>query len=99
MPGCELYEFDSDDYWRCCLRTLGVTLHHQVGTAKMGPPHDPGAVVNHELKVYGIGRLRVADCSVIPFALGAHTNAPATMVGEKAADIIKANWGELKSSL
>ncbi|KAJ3664205.1 hypothetical protein Zmor_008393 [Zophobas morio] len=94
IPGCDMYDFDSDDYWRCALRSISVTLHHQVGTVKMGPPHDPTSVVNHELKVYGVKRLRVSDCSVIPFAVGAHTNAVAVMVGEKTADIIKENWGK-----
>lgn len=93
QAGCQMFKFDSDDYWRCCVKALAVTLHHQVGTAKMGPPHDPTSVVNHELKVYGVQGLRVADCSVIPFAVGAHTNAVAVMVGEKASDMIKNDWG------
>ena len=94
VPGCTRHKYDSDEYWECCLRFLGQTLHHQVGTAKMGPKGDPEAVVDHELRVHGIKKLRVADCSVIPFALGAHTSAPAIMVGEKAADLIKNTWRE-----
>lgn len=92
VPGCEKYTFNSDSYWECAIRTLSITLHHQVATAKMGPPNDPEAVVNHELKVYGVGRLRVVDTSVIPFPITAHTNAPAIMIGEKAADLIKLGW-------
>ncbi|EFA02628.2 Glucose dehydrogenase [FAD, quinone]-like Protein [Tribolium castaneum] len=92
VPGCTHHQYDSDDYWRCFLRSLIQTFNHQVGTAKMGPKNDPDAVVNHKLEVYGVKGLRVADCSVIPFALSAHTNAPAMMVGEKAADIIKNAW-------
>lgn len=92
QPGCIQFKFDSDEYWECCLRAISVTLHHQVGTAKMGPAGDPTSVVDHHLKVHGVDRLRVADCSVIPFALSAHTNAPSFMVGEKAADIIKEQW-------
>ena len=95
IPGCELHVFDSDNYWRCALRSIGIPFHHSVGTVKMGPSDDPTSVVNHELQVYGVKGLRVADCSVIPFAVGAHTNAVAVMVGEKAADIIKENWGKL----
>lgn len=89
VPGCEIYEFDSDWYWECALRSLSITLHHQVGTNKMG------SVVDHQLKVYGVSRLRVADCSVIPFPLTAHTNAPSIMIGEKAADLIKLQWGAI----
>ncbi|KAF5272048.1 hypothetical protein FQR65_LT05029 [Abscondita terminalis] len=95
IPGCENFVFDSDDYWKCAVRTLSITLHHQVGTCKMGPPTDKRAVVNHELKVYGIQNLRVADCSIIPFAVTAHTNAPSVMIGEKASDLIKSTWGKL----
>lgn len=92
QPGCTQFRFDSDDYWECCLRAISVTLHHQVGTAKMGPSGDSSSVVDHHLKVHGIRRLRVADCSVIPFALSAHTNAPSFMIGEKASDMIKQQW-------
>lgn len=92
VPGCEgLGKFE--EYWDCALRTFSVTLHHQVGTCKMGPSSDPEAVVDPRLKVYGFKGLRVADTSVIPFALSAHTNAPSIMVGEKAADMIKEDWG------
>ncbi|CAG9770843.1 unnamed protein product [Ceutorhynchus assimilis] len=92
MKGCGHLTFDSDSYWKCCIKAIAVTLHHQVGTVKMGPKGDPTAVVNPNLQVYGIQNLRVADCSIIPMALGAHTNAPSMMVGEKASDIIKEFW-------
>ncbi|XP_077292861.1 glucose dehydrogenase [FAD, quinone]-like [Arctopsyche grandis] len=92
FPTCYAHTFGSDDYWACAVRTLGSTLHHQIGTCKMGPVSDPEAVVDHELKVHGIKRLRVADTSVIPLPVTAHTNAPSVMVGEKLADILKATW-------
>ncbi|KAF2878935.1 hypothetical protein ILUMI_27239 [Ignelater luminosus] len=90
--GCEHLEFNSDDYWRCALTLLTTTLHHQVSTCKMGPLDDPGSVVNHELRVHGVKNLRIADTSIIPITLSAHTNAPAIMIGEKASDIIKEFW-------
>jgi len=92
VPGCEGHEFASDDYWRCSIRTLSYTLHHQVATCRMGPESDPTTVVNHQLKVHGMRRLRVVDTSVIPVPPTAHTNAAAFMIGEKAADMIRSDW-------
>lgn len=58
----------------------------------MGPKDDLEAVVDNNLKVYGINRLRIVDTSVIPITLTAHTVAAAYMIGEKGADIIKIAW-------
>ncbi|CAH1393791.1 unnamed protein product [Nezara viridula] len=82
----------SDDYWACSARHLTTNLHHQVGTCKMGPPSDPHAVVSPQLKVYGVLGLRVVDASIIPRIPAAHPNALVLMIGEKAADMIKAEW-------
>lgn len=97
-PTCRGLEFDTDAYWECALRTLTATLHHQIATCRMGPPNDPLAVVDPELRVHGINRLRVVDSSVIPRTVSAHTNAPAMMIGEKAADMIKSTWQIRKSA-
>ncbi|XP_037974797.2 glucose dehydrogenase [FAD, quinone] [Plutella xylostella] len=90
---CPDAEFNSDEYWECAVRTFTATLHHQIATCRMGPPSDPLAVVDPELRVHGVSRLRVVDSSVIPRTISAHNNAPAMMIGEKAADMIKATWG------
>ncbi|KAH8245200.1 hypothetical protein KR032_006407 [Drosophila birchii] len=92
VPGCEGHKFASDDYWRCSIRTMSYTLHHQVATCRMGPESDPSTVVNHQLKVHGIRRLRVVDTSIIPRPSTGHTNAAAIMIGEKAADMIRSEW-------
>ncbi|XP_055845354.1 glucose dehydrogenase [FAD, quinone]-like [Episyrphus balteatus] len=94
IPGCEEYEFGCDDYWRCSIRVLSYTLHHQVATCKMGPSNDATAVVSPQLKVYGVRKLRVVDTSVLPVPPTAHTNAASLMIGEKAANMIRIEWRE-----
>ncbi|XP_072934716.1 glucose dehydrogenase [FAD, quinone]-like [Epargyreus clarus] len=93
IPNCAHLRFNSDAYWICAMKTLTVTIYHHCCTNKMGPKTDPEAVVDSRLKVYGIRGLRVVDASVMPHVPAAHTNAPTIMIAEKAADLIKEDWG------
>jgi choline dehydrogenase len=92
MPGCKKYAFDTDQYWECALRHFTFTIYHPTGTCKMGPSYDELAVVDHELKVYGIEGLRVIDGSIMPEIVSGNPNAPIIMIGEKGADMIKNKW-------
>ncbi len=77
----------TDDEMIADIRARAGTVFHPVGTCRMGP--DPAAdVVDARLRVYGLDGLRVADASVFPTLTSGNTNAPAIMVGEKAADLI-----------
>ena len=68
------------------VRALSQTLYHPAGTCRMGS--DAEAVVDTELRVRGIGGLRVADASVIPRLPGGHTNWPTVMIAERAAELL-----------
>ena len=78
----------SDDELLDWARREGITVYHMIGTARMGPDGDPGAVVDSQLRVRGLQGLRVADASVMPVMPSGNTNAPVMMVAEKTADMI-----------
>jgi 4-pyridoxate dehydrogenase len=71
------------------IRMNSITVHHPLGTCKMGVASDPTAVVDPELRVFGIAGLRVVDGSVMPDLPGCNINAPIIMIAEKAADFIR----------
>ena len=72
---------------------LGTTIFHPVGTCKMGPQHDPEAVVDDELRVHGIKGLRVIDASIMPTITSGNTNAPTVMIAERGAEFIRRDYG------
>ncbi|KAG5897964.1 hypothetical protein JTB14_013538 [Gonioctena quinquepunctata] len=89
LPACRNYKAFTKDYWFCTLRYLTYDFGHPMGTCPMGPDAKRGAVVNHQLKVYGFSNLRVAGASVFPLALAGQTGATCVMIGEKVSDLIK----------
>jgi len=93
VKGCEAPAFGSDAYWECAVRQNTGPENHQAGSCKMGPSHDPMAVVNHELRVHGIRGLRVMDTSIMPKVTAGNTHAPAVMIAEKGAYLLKRAWG------
>jgi choline dehydrogenase len=92
LPGCDHLQFGTQEYCGCLARNYTQTLHHFSGTCKMGPDSDPEAVVDPQLRVRGVGRLRVVDASIIPVLGNSNTNAPVIMIAEKASDMIKEAW-------
>jgi len=78
----------SDDAIRAYIRQTGDSIHHPVGTCKMG--QDRLAVVNSQLQVHGVQGLRVVDASIMPTITAGNTNAATIMIGENAADMIQA---------
>lgn len=84
---CDTASDDALDAWlRRCVRTS----HHACGTCRMGPEADPTAVVDQDGRVHGIANLRVADASIFPQMIGANPNATAMMVGERMAELVRA---------
>lgn len=81
------FEPQSDAEWETRIRSTAGIGYHPVGTCRMGG--DSASVVDPRLRVRGVDGLRVADASIMPVMPAANTNAPAIMVGEKAADLIK----------
>lgn len=75
---------DSDEALEAYIRETTTTYHHQVGTCTMG--NGPDAVVDPvSFRVHGFSGLRVADASIMPEVITGNTNAPAVLIGEKAA--------------
>jgi len=67
---------------------IGTTIFHPVGTAKMGLPSDPSAVVDARLRVIGLDGLRVIDASVMPTITSGNTNTPTIMIAEQGARFV-----------
>jgi choline dehydrogenase-like flavoprotein len=78
----------NEDVFEAALTDCAQTLYHPVGTCRMGS--DAASVVDPALRVRGVDGLRVADASVMPAIVRGHTHAPSVLIGEKAADLMRA---------
>ena len=86
LPGPQ---FQRDDELAVAAGDIGTTIFHPVGTCKMGPASDAHAVVDAELRVHGIERLRVVDSAIMPTITAGNTCSPTIMIAEKAATLIR----------
>ena len=84
LPGPEAR---TDEEIMAYVRQYACCDYHPVGTSKMG--HDDLAVVDPQLRVRGIEKLRIIDASIMPVLTSGNTNAPAIMIGEKGADLVR----------
>ncbi|XP_045620582.2 L-sorbose 1-dehydrogenase [Procambarus clarkii] len=86
------------EFVSCIIRVGAISGYHALGTARIGQPGDPMAVVDPELRVIGTEHLRVVDASVMPTQISGAPNSAITVIAEKASDLIKATWNN-KSKL
>ncbi|MDZ4255841.1 MAG: GMC family oxidoreductase N-terminal domain-containing protein [Sulfuritalea sp.] len=87
LPGAQV---QSDEQLAKAAGDIGTTIFHPTCTCAMGRADDANAVVDSELRVRGIGRLRVVDASIMPTITSGNTNAPTVMIAERGAALIRA---------
>lgn len=88
LTDCDTLEYESEEYWQCYVRVLGSSGFHPSGTCAIGK------VVDSDLKVKGVSRLRVVDDSVMPSVPTAKTGPVPIMMAERASDLIKGDYGK-----
>jgi choline dehydrogenase len=93
-PGPQVRTRDEIADW---IRATCQHTYHPSCTARIGSPDE--GVVDNELRVHGIDALRVADCSVMPTVTRGNTHAPAVMIGERCADLLKGSGAAVTGSL
>ncbi|MDX6593579.1 MAG: choline oxidase [Gaiellales bacterium] len=82
-------DVDVDEALSEYVRRTHYTAFHPVGTCRMGPSAARSSVVDADLRVHGVRRLRVADASVFPRMIGVNPVITTMMVGERCAELIK----------
>lgn len=90
-PELTHHSYTTREQWVPYVKQQATTCYHAAGTCKMGKADDPSAVLDEKLRIRGVKGLRVADVSIMPLLNSGHTQMPAYGIGEKAADLIKAD--------
>jgi choline dehydrogenase len=88
LPGDQVHNDDEAGLAKAA-GDIGTTIFHPVGTAKMGRPDDPSAVVDERLRLIGVANVRVIDASVMPTITSGNTNSPTMMIAEKGAMMVR----------
>uniref|UniRef100_A0A146M9T9 Glucose dehydrogenase [acceptor] n=2 Tax=Lygus hesperus TaxID=30085 RepID=A0A146M9T9_LYGHE len=91
-PPCDVHKYNSDAYWECIIRHKTGPENHPAGTAKMGTHPEMSAVVDPELRVYGVTNLRVMDASIFPYLPNGNPISVIIMVAEKGAHMLESAW-------
>lgn len=82
----------SDEEWEAYIRAAAFAMYHPVGTSRMGDITDPGVVVDAQLRVKNVRKLRVIDASVMPSLPSCNTNGPTIMIAERGAAMLIGAW-------
>lgn len=85
LPGAAV---STDEQWEAYVRAGAFAMYHPIGTCRMGDPADPETVVDPELRVKNIRRLRVIDAAVMPSLPSCNTNGVAIMIAERASAMV-----------
>lgn len=89
VVGLDERTIGSDDALRDYIASTVDSTYNPVGTARMGPAADPGAVVDQHCAVHGTSGLYVADASVMPAMVCANVNLTVIMIAEAAAAMLR----------
>ena len=82
-------DFQTDEELVRAAGNIGTTIFHPVGTCRMGRDSDTSAVVDPQLRVRGVERLRVIDASVMPTITSGNTNSPTLMIAERGSELLR----------
>jgi choline dehydrogenase len=85
LPGDAI---DTDAQWEAYVRAAAFAMYHPVGTCRMGDVDDPGTVVDTQLRVKHVRKLRVIDASIMPSLPSCNTNGPTIMIAERGAALL-----------
>ncbi|XP_072379187.1 glucose dehydrogenase [FAD, quinone]-like [Diabrotica undecimpunctata] len=93
LAACNHCKYNSKKCWECFMKELTMPGYHPMSSCPMGADPSKGAVVDNNLKVFGVNKLRVADASVFPGPISGYPSINCLVIGEKLADVIKKEYG------